>query len=161
MPHTIRLRGPWILEPLARTAIRPDGTSVDLSGSLPSACRTQVPSDWGDSLGADFRGRVRYARRFHRPTGMADIERIELVIERVDAFGWVWLNGQSLGEIPLGFMGFRAEIKERLEKFNLLEIQVECPVWMQPDVVQPRGPRAGLPGGLVGNVLLEITPGES
>ncbi len=161
MPHRIRLRGPWTVEPLARTAIRADGTSIDLGGILPSACRASIPSDWGDLFGADFRGRVRYSRRFHQPTGMAEIERIELVIQQVDAFGAVWLNGQSLGEIPLGFVEFRAEIKDCLQRYNLLEIQVECPVWMNHEVAEPRGRRIGRPGGLVGEVLLEITRRKS
>ncbi|TVS12603.1 MAG: hypothetical protein EA424_22385 [Planctomycetaceae bacterium] len=161
MPHIIRLRGPWNLEPLARTGLRADGTLVDLGGPLPSACRTTVPSDWGELLGVDFRGRVLYSRRFHQPTGMAEIERIDLVIEQVDALGDVWLNGRLLGEIPLGFVGFRTEIKERLERYNLLEVQVECPEWMNDVTGEPRGQRTGLPGGLVGEVLLEITHRET
>jgi hypothetical protein len=161
MPHIIRLRGPWNLEPLARVGLHADGTSVDLGGPLPSACRTTVPSDWGQALGVDFRGRVRYSRRFHQPTGMAEIERIDLVIERVDALGWVWLNGQLLGEIPLGFVEFREEIKERLERYNLLEVQVECPEWREGGTGEPHGQRTGRPGGLVGEVLLEITPRET
>ncbi len=131
MPHIIRLRGPWNLEPLARTGLRADGTLV------------------------------LYSRRFHQPTGMDEIERIDLVIERVDALTGVWLNGRLLGEIPLGFMEFRTEIKERLERYNLLEVQVECPEWMNDGTGEPLGQRTGLPGGLVGEVLLEITRRET
>jgi beta-galactosidase/beta-glucuronidase len=157
MPHVIRLRGPWRLEPVARTRRSADGTSQTIIGPLPAAGETTVPSDWGELLGADFRGRVRYTRRFNRPSGMAQVVRIDLVIECVDAFGQVLLNGQPLGQIPLGFLEFREEIASRLELFNRLEIEVELPECVETSLPMPRGLRAGLPGGLVGEVRLEIT----
>lgn len=157
MPHVIRLRGPWRYEPLARTRRLADGTSEILPGSLPPAGQIQVPADWGETLGSDFRGRVRYQRRFNRPSGMADVLRIDLVIECVDAFGEAWLNGHPLGAIPPGFQEFRAEITSRLELFNLLEVEVELPECIETSAPLPRGSRAKLPGGLVGEVRLEIT----
>jgi beta-galactosidase/beta-glucuronidase len=157
MPHVIRLRGPWRLEPITRTRRLTDGTSQTIVGPLPAPGEISAPSDWGALLGRDFRGRVRYTRRFNRPTGMADILRIDLVVECVDAFGRVLFNGQPLGEIPLGFMEFRREIKSRLEPFNRLEIEVELPECDETSMRMPRGSRAGLPGGLVGEVRLEIT----
>jgi hypothetical protein len=88
---------------------------------------------------------------------MADVLRIDLLIECVDAFGRVVFNGQPLGEIPLGSEGFRTEITSRLEPFNRLEIEVELPECDQASLRLPRGSRDGLPGGLVGEVRLEIT----
>ena len=157
MPHVIRLRGPWRLEPMARTRRLVDGTSQTIVGPLPAPGETLDPSYWGELLGRDFRGRVRYTRRFNRPTGMAEILRIDLVIEGVDAFGRVILNGQPLGEIPLGLVEFRTEITSRLEPFNRLEIEVELPECDESSLRMPRGSRDGLPGGLVGEVRLEIT----
>ena len=157
MPHVIRLRGPWRYEPLARTRRLPCGTSEILPGCLPSAGQTQVPADWGEVLGPEFRGRVRYQRRFNRPSGMADVLRIDLVIECVDAFGEVRLNGLPLGVIPPGFREFRAEIASRLELYNLLDVDVELPECIETSAPLPRGSRDGSPGGLVGEVRLEIT----
>jgi hypothetical protein len=88
---------------------------------------------------------------------MADVLRIDLVIECADAFGRVIFNGQPLGEIPLGSMEFRMEITSRLEPFNRLEIEVELPECDETSLRMPRGSRNGLPGGLVGEVRLEIT----
>ncbi len=157
MPHVIRLRGRWRLEPMARTRRLADGTSQTISRPLPAPGETSAPSDWGEILGRDFRGRVRYTRRFNRPTGMAAVLRIDLVVECVDAFGRVIFNGQPLGEIPLGLVEFRTEITSRLELFNRLEIEVELPECDETSLRMPRGSRDGLPGGLVGEVRLEIT----
>jgi hypothetical protein len=157
--HRIRLRGPWRLEPLARTRRMADGTSHVMSELVPPAGKTTSPSDWGSLLGPDFRGRVRYTRQFNRPSGMEQVERIDLVIGAVDAFGCVVLNGQLLGEIPPGSGEFRTEITSHLQLFNRLEVEVELPECVPSSLPLPRGARDSLPGGLVGEVYLEIRGG--
>jgi beta-galactosidase/beta-glucuronidase len=127
MPHAIRLRGPWDYQPLACTVLRPDGSTQAVSGSLPPAGRVEMPADWGRTLGTDFRGRVRYVRRFGCPSGLEPADRVELLIDRLDAFGTVWLNGQLLLDVPPGETPSRVDVTARLRPRNELVIEVECP----------------------------------
>jgi len=98
-PHVIRLRGPWEFQPLARLIPGPDGALVETAAALPPAGRVTPPADWGSSLSPGFRGRVRYTRRFNRPTGLEPHERVWLVIDGVDACGSYALDGHPLGSI--------------------------------------------------------------
>ena len=141
--HIIRLRGPWEYRVLT--------SDSPLSGHL------TMPADWGSTLGADFRGRVAYRRRFGRPTGLGPADRVELVIGRVDALGSVRLNGEPLGEIPAGGQPWRCDVTAALRRRNELIVEVELP--HAPDHARPvsRPGREGLPGGLVGEVRLEIS----
>ena len=151
--HVIRLRGPWEYRPLFRLAILPGGSQRRETCDLPAAGRIAVPGDWGATLGADFRGRVAYRRPFGCPTGLAAADRVDLVIERVDAYGRALLNGQSLGEIPAGGCLWRREITAGLRPRNELVVEVELPGGDPPPA---RPGREDRPGGLVGEVRLEI-----
>src|ERR1700676_4009933 len=98
-PHVIRLRGPWDYEPLARVFCAADGTRREVTDALPPPGRVRLPADWGPTLGIDFRGRVRYLRRFGLPTNLDSSQRVWLVVEGVDYFGTATLNGTRLGEL--------------------------------------------------------------
>jgi beta-galactosidase/beta-glucuronidase len=138
--HRIRLRGPWRFRVLSEQPAR--------SG------RVALPCDWSTSLGADFRGRVAYTRRFQRPTGLSPGQRVELVLDGVDAFGSVSLNGSGLLEIPPGGAPARVDIAPLLTDRNELVVEVELPS-ADEAVVRPPG-REHSPGGLYGEVRLEI-----
>ena len=188
-PHVIRLRGPWEYEPLARFST--DGLSIDRPRAqatgestperavvargdqqtdLPAPGRVQLPADWGDSLGRDFCGRVRYRRRFNRPTNLEPAERVWLVIDGVDARGDYTLNGHKLGSIDGYALPAASDITHLLAPSNVLEIDVElaaplCPPPAagaeQPAAGSPlpaaaRPGRAGLAGGPIGEVWLEV-----
>ena len=77
--HTIRLRGPWQLEPLERYLIHDDGRVERVAEGLPASSRMTMPADWADAFGADFFGRVRYHRVFQKPTGLETGQRVWLV----------------------------------------------------------------------------------
>ncbi len=156
LPHVIRLRGPWQYEPLARTVLLPDGSTREEAGLLPSSGRHEMPADWGDSLGADFFGRVLYCRRFGKPTGLAGDDRVILVIDGVDAFGRVSLNGVKLGDMHFSDGSGRFDITESLKSRNDLAILVELPRVPPNTPPLPRPGREGLPGGIIGEVRLEI-----
>lgn len=158
--HVIRLRGPWQYEPLARTVLLADGTTRAEPGELPPAGDVQMPGDWGDSLGADFRGRVRYSRRFNRPTGLEPGDLVFITVDDVDAFGAASLNDHPLGAMRLGEGPFRFDVTELLERYNRLMIEVELPRTASDSPPLPRGEREGLPGGLIGEVRLEIEAAE-
>ena len=110
----------------------------------------KIPSDWGDWLGDSFRGRVAYVRNFGLPTGLADDQKIWLVVEEVDYRGNVFLNDRPLGWLQLGDPPMRIEVHSELRKSNQLRIEVELPV--QSD----RGGRNERAGGLTGSIRLEI-----
>jgi hypothetical protein len=152
----IRLRGPWQYRPLARTVLLADGSTRETAGVLPPPGRVHMPADWGQTLGATFRGRVQYRRDFGCPTGLEAGDRVELVIERVDAFGVVVFNTRSLGQIHAGGEKASFDVTSWLRRRNELLIEVELPEVTSASAPLSRPGREGLPGGLVGEVRIEI-----
>ena len=150
--HKIRLHGPWQAK-----VIRAE---TPLPNALPLFQKKfQVPNDWGDWLGADFRGLVEFDRAFGMPTGLEDDQEIWLVIEQVDYRAKIWLNRKNdtamsnqalLGELQLGQKPFRRSIRHRMQARNRLHLEIELPAGAD------RGARGQCAGGLIGEVRLEI-----
>lgn len=157
--HTIRLRGPWQLQPLACTVLLANGTTEREPGLLPSACTVQVPADWSAALGADFRGQALYSRRFGCPTGLQPDDQVSLLVEKIDALAQVTINSKSLGAIRITDGACQWPIKHLLQPRNLLEITVEHPRLTATSAPLPRPGREETAGGLVGEVKLVIVPG--
>jgi hypothetical protein len=150
-PHSIRLRGPWQFEPLVRSLAIAGGQSIERHEDLPSAGRATVPSDWGETLGIEFRGRVRYRRAFNPPASLDPHERLWLVVEGVDARGVVSLNGVRLGEVPGYAVWSSFDITHLVGQRNELSLDVELPAG---DCLRPG--REQVPGGPIGEVRLEV-----
>lgn len=158
--HVIRLRGPWDYEVLARTLVTADGTRRALRENLPAPGRVHLPADWGATLGSDFRGLVRYTRRFGLPTNLQPNDQVSLVVEGVDHFGSAQLNNTPLGEL-LGFSCPTVfEVRLLLAPRNVLVLEVELPAYESAAAPQRPG-REALPGGPIGEVRLEIRAAES
>jgi hypothetical protein len=176
--HTIRLRGPWEYQPLARATLLADGSVSLDERDLPAGGTIALPADWGETLGNDFRGLVRFTRRFAQPTGLDAATRVWLVIEDVDWQGTVTLNGHWLGQVQLA-QPFRApclpvspsllpslpsptscparfDITSLLQPRNELTIDVLLPAAGAGTAPLARPGRETLPGGLIGLVRLEI-----
>ncbi len=153
--HTIRLRGPWQLEPLERYERQDDGRYERVSQPLPANARLTMPADWSTAFGAEFRGRVRYHRVFQSPTGLDSGERVWLIVEPPRSRGAVQLNGKSLGDVSWGGPSFRSDITDLLRDHNRLEIVVEYPA-LDGDTSRNDDSDINLPGGLIGEVRLEI-----
>jgi beta-galactosidase/beta-glucuronidase len=154
--HPIRLRGPWNLIPLARAIRNALGENHLTLDSLPAACSQIMPADWGESLGPDFRGHVQYERAFGCPTNLDPDEEVWLVIEAVDQTATVKLNEHELGEIYRPATPWRYCVTNLLKERNQLTVTVDCPA-DQTSAAQLRQARFGLPGGLIGEVRLEIS----
>ena len=152
--HTIRLRGPWQLEPLARYVLRAGRWEPSTEG-LPGGARLTMPADWSAAFGADFLGRVRYDRVFQSPTGLESGERVFLVVEPPRSQGTVSLSGRQLGEVRQGGLPLRFDITDQLQDHNRLEVVVEHP--SLDDAEPPHDDNVtSSPGGLIGEVRLEI-----
>lgn len=143
-PHVIRLRGPWDFELLDCEQDKGNG------GALRARGRVTLPASWGNEFGADFLGRVRYRRRFNRPTGLDPHLRVWLVIDGVDAHGACRLNGHELSPIDGYALRAACDVTNDLAPANVLEVDVE----RTPDEIRPG--RERLPGGLIGEARLEI-----
>ncbi len=116
--------------------------------------KATLPCDWSDALGPDFRGKVRYRRRFNRPSGLDPHERVWLVIEGVDAFGSAALNGRALGDIRGYALPASFDVTDLLGPGNELSLDVELPLVMPLGVLRPGV--EGRSGGPIGEVRLEI-----
>ncbi len=138
--HPIRLHGPWQATVL-RSDDGEDSGEAFVSGS--ESCQSDsensikrlipwgatkkltIPGNWHDWLGESFSGVVRYERNFGLPTNLADEQMIWLVIESVNQFAHVWLNGTPLGEMRLGQPPLRRPVRALLQNRNCLQIDVE------------------------------------
>jgi hypothetical protein len=165
MPHIIRLRGPWDYEPLARFVTQADGSTSVTNEKLPPSGVIELPADWAGVLGADFQGRVRFTRRFHRPTGLEATSRVSLVMDDVDWQAEVALNDSVLGavicsqsvESPIAQRcPARFDITTLLSPQNQLSIVITSPTLDAGNYPLPRPGRIGQRGGLIGLVRLEI-----
>ncbi len=90
-----------------------------------------MPCDWGALLGPNFRGRVRFTRKFNRPTNLGPNERVRLVFAGLAGTTSLQLNGELL-ELAEG----GAEIAARLAPSNVIVLEVE----LLPEQPLPSGP---------------------
>jgi hypothetical protein len=153
--HTIRLRGPWEVEAIARFVPQPDGSYTPTTEALPPPARATMPADWSESVGRDFLGRVRYRRKFNKPTGLRSGIRVWLVVEPPRSSACVVCKGDLVGFVRPGDSPGRFDITDRLGDHNEVDVLVDHPDldFMRSTVGDP----AHLPtGGLVGEVRLEI-----
>jgi hypothetical protein len=119
-----------------------------------------MPTDWGASLGANFRGRVLYQRNFNCPTALEPHESVYLVVEGVDCLATIELNQKFVGGLTLASGPGKFDITPRLLPRNDLRIEVALPLYTEVEEFRTREARIGLPGGLFGEVRLEICSGN-
>lgn len=153
--HTIRLRGPWQLEPVERYALRGDGRCECSTRELPARVRATMPGDWSCAWGSEFLGRVRYRRTFHQPSGLEPHEKVFLVVEPARSQAVVSLDGRLLGELAFGDAPGRYEITPLLGETMRLEIVVSHPL-LDERGMPTDDSAVRKTGGLVGEVRLEI-----
>jgi hypothetical protein len=134
-PHRITLRGPWEYE-----LLDPSQVAGAKSG------KARLPDEW-ISLFGEYRGRIRWKRRFHRPTNLAPHDRVCLVFTGVGGRGMAALNGELLGEITAAPPARIFDITRRLRGEEELVVELEFQDQMGP-------------GGLFGPVVLEIHDGS-
>lgn len=132
-----------------------DGQSNERNANdLPAASeRAEVPGDWSRTLGENFRGRVKYTRRFQLPTGLKPNTTIGLVFEEIDGRAEVILNGQPIADASFGAGATRIDVTSLLLPRNELICIVDLP---EGNITRPVGRESMACGGLTGEVYLEI-----
>jgi beta-galactosidase/beta-glucuronidase len=143
------------LEPIEQYKRIPRDRWERSTDKLPAPARATMPADWSKTLGKNFLGRVRYCRTFQKPTGLDEGQRVWLVVEPPDSRGSVTLNDQILGVLSRGDSPARFDITGLLASHNRLEIVIEHPLLDCADAPNDDS-NVHLPGGLVGEVRLEI-----
>src|SRR5260370_41546953 len=124
-PHTIRLRGPWEVEPVARMVRSADGHVETLATPVPPRFRMTMPGRWDQGGLADFVGRLRFRRRFGYPGRIDAHERVWLTFAGVPGAAEAWLNDQTLGRHDGPAEPFEFEGTDLLNGRNELGGQVD------------------------------------
>ncbi len=104
-----------------------------------------MPCDWQALFGAAA-GCATFSRRFHRPTNLDAHEQVVIVLTGVGGDGTISLNGAVLSEFTSTAGSVEADVTDRLQAFNVLEVCVRfSPAFESLS-----------PGGLFAPVVLEI-----
>ena len=97
------------------------------SGEPAAAGKVRMPTDWSDTLGSGFCGRVKCTRHFGMPTGLDEHSIVMLVVGPTDACGRIALNGECLSEPQHADSPVHFDIGDRLQPRNELCIEIELP----------------------------------
>jgi hypothetical protein len=109
--HRIRLRGPWEFVWLSP----PSGLPAEArAGDL------RLPTTWAAAFGMSV-GTVRLSRRFNRPSGLENGERVWLEVAVADEAA-VSLNGVWLGRVAAGTARF--DVTERLTTYGCIDLDL-------------------------------------
>ena len=131
--HRMHLKGPWEIE-------IPEGGDL---AAVPR--RVKLPASWQELFG-DFRGTLRFCRRFHKPTNLDEHERVWLVFDGLGGLARVYVNDQELGTVGPTTPTGEFDITPLLQFTNRLHVDV--------GFIEPAASTA--PGGLWAPVALEI-----
>lgn len=130
-PHRIRLRGPWVCEPLAR---------AHNGEPLPTSFQVTMPCRWSDSRLGDFAGTVRFRRRFGFPGRLDPHEHVWLTFAGLTGVAEFHLNNRPVGHWAGETGSVEFEITDILQPRNELVVEITA---------------AG-DGGFWGEVALEV-----
>jgi len=163
MPHRIRLRGPWNIEPLWRWVPGDQASWQQSSTDLPPGGTFTAPQRWSNVLGPDFRGSAKLSRRFHRPTGLEPDSKLWLVVGDLAWPTEIRLNEQPIASINSGRESgeeppqesLRSEIGRLVEPQNMLILLVTAPP-ISAGHAPPLGEESDCPFNWLGQVWLEI-----
>ncbi|MDX1964883.1 MAG: hypothetical protein SFX18_17165 [Pirellulales bacterium] len=155
--HSIRLRGPWLLTPLAQPWELSASQGNERAGGLSAPVIQRLPADWRDVLGAGFLGTVAYERSFGLPSNLAPGDQVRLVYDFAPGQSAevlrlrCWLNGDLLADEQRG-TGYVWQVAGKLISRNHLRLEVtQTPVPKDAQAIEEAR-------GLTGVVRLEICP---
>jgi hypothetical protein len=116
--HTIRLKGPWEFQwipPLPADSGQSDGP---LSGQV------KLPATWQACFG-DRSGRVRWSRRFQRPTNLEATGRVLIAGRGIRGVSAIQLGDVALGSQLPADQGFLVDVTEVLAPSNVISFEQE------------------------------------
>ncbi len=121
LPHRMYLKGPWQYEWLSREGSpKSEAGSIDHTGTG----KVKMPASWQACFGSVL-GRVRFRRRFHRPSNLEPHERVFVVFDGVGGAADVKVNGAEMGSIFNASEPVSFDVTNVLETSNELVVDIE------------------------------------
>jgi len=128
-PRKISLDGSWSYRPLARTTLHADGSITEATSDLPAPGTMPVPSNWNLQGLPNFNGWVRFERDFDFSEPVSPSDRVFLVLQGVDYFADVELNGTPVGRHEGYFQTFELDVTPQIKRGrNHVAITVDAPM---------------------------------
>ena len=144
--HRMHLKGPWIYEWLDG----PHGstgcieTAASDNSPLLADSRVRMPCSWQSAFGG-MSGRIRFSRRFQRPTNLDENERVHIAFDGIGGQAQIAVNGQEIGRLSNNVETVSFDITSILSVSNELSVELS----FSPD-------NEATPGGLHQPVAIEI-----
>jgi len=149
----MNLKGPWDYEwldgphPISESS--PGETETTSDSFLLAHSRVRMPSSIEDAWGA-VSGRVRFRRRFQKPTNLEPHERVHIAFDGLGGDATVTLNDDPLARLSDVTEPCSFEVTDHLGPTNILQVDL---LWTSVEGPHPDGPNRG---GLWGAVGIEI-----
>lgn len=144
--HRMHLKGPWKYEWIEgpHGAGDSDDSTPEEESPLLADSRVRMPSTWQSAFG-NVSGRMRFRRRFQRPTNLDSNERVHIAFDGLGGRADISINGQEIGSLEDTTDTHSFDITSLLKLSNELTVELS----FSPDDTQARG-------GLREPVALEI-----
>lgn len=150
--HRMHLKGPWNYEWLDGSDRSQEHVDSLVSEDSPllTGSRIRMPSSWQSAFG-ETAGRIRFSRRFQRPTNLDADEQVHIAFDGIGGAAVLFLNNVQIGQLQDSEETVSFDITAGLKASN--ELTVELTYAPQ----QHHGP-----GGLHRPVAIEIhtEPGQ-
>lgn len=144
--HRMHLKGPWFYQwldgPVASDSSTENVTTQD--SPLLADSRVRMPSSWQSAFG-NASGRIRFSRRFQRPTNLDNNEHVHIAFDGIGGQAIIAVNGEELGNLADTSDTVSFDMTSLLKLSN--ELTVELTFSAEPD---------SRPGGLFEPVAIEI-----
>lgn len=144
--HRINLKGPWSYEwldgphPVAGSEERISSEDSPLLADS----RVRMPSSWQSAFGSSS-GRIRFRRRFQKPTNLDDNERVHMAFDGIGGSAVIAVNGRKIAEVENIESTVSYDVTRLLDPSNEVSVEIS----FTPD-------ECDQPGGLSKPVVVEI-----
>ncbi|TWT62329.1 hypothetical protein [Rubinisphaera italica] len=118
MSHSIRLIGPWIVQP--QNGLR----FVDQKGDSTASRRIKMPASWTELFGTTS-GKATFTRTFNSPTGI-DKQTLIISLEELHGYGTVSFNGEQLIEFGMDDQRLQIDVTSQLVLNNKIVVEMVC-----------------------------------
>lgn len=142
----MHLKGPWFYEWLNGPGSSESPAAPDTIEDSPllSDSRVRMPASWQSAFG-NTSGRIRFTRRFQRPTNLDDNERVHIAFDGIGGQAVIAVNGLELGNLADTSETVSFDITSQLKPSNELTVELTF-----------AGGSSSASGGLFAPVAVEI-----